>query len=89
MAESRVSNSIKHLEAWNFFVEEARNIREESDINHLGNFRIPIPDKSGNFIYTETVEGLWVELLKEWYKPRLNSPSIRGKIQYIVNQFKG
>lgn len=45
-----MSNSQKHPEAWNFFIEQARNV-ENTDVEFLGKYRIPVPDKSGNFIY--------------------------------------
>lgn len=60
---------------------------DEHELNHLGNYRIPIPDMSGNFIYADTVTQLWVRFMQEWEKPRLDSPSIKGKIQYIVQNF--
>lgn len=81
------NNSITHPEAWDFYINEARNIEEEPSINHLGKYRIPIPDESGNFIYADDTANLWREFIKEWYKPRLNSSSVYGKIQYIVTNF--
>lgn len=81
-------NSIKHPEAWKFYIDQARNIMEEPDLKKLGNYRIPVPDKSGNFIYADTVEELWGNFIQQWYKPKLNSESLYGKIQYIVENFK-
>ena len=85
----RQSNKKLHPEAWEFFVEQARNITEEEDLNHLGNYSIPVPDMSGNFIYTDTVEQLWIRFIQAWYRPSLNSHSVRGKIQYIAINFRG
>ena len=53
----------------------------------LGKYRIPKPDRSGNFIYANTVEDLWRQFIQAWFEPNLNSESIRGKIQYIVQNF--
>lgn len=47
------SNSELYPEVWKIFVEQARNISEEKDICHLGTYRIPNPDKSGNFLYSD------------------------------------
>lgn len=43
--ETRISNEEKYSEAWKFYIEMARNIEQESDISHLGNYRI-----SGDFV---------------------------------------
>lgn len=86
--ENRISNEEKHPEAWKFYIEMARNIEQESDISHLGNYRISVPDMSGNFIYAKTVEELWRRFIVSWYEPNLNSESVYGKIQYIVEKFK-
>lgn len=85
-----MSNSVKHPEAWKFYIEQARNIMEEPDLVHMGNYRIPVPDMSGNFIYADSVEVLWSKFIRIWYEPKLglNSPSVYGKIQYIVETFK-
>lgn len=79
-------NSELYPEAWAFFIEHARNITE-TEIAHLGNYSIPKPDKSGDFIYHNDV-GMLFQLFKdEFYKPAPNSPSVYGKIQYIVENF--
>ena len=83
----RESNAVKHPEAWAFYVEHARNISEEVSLNNLGNYRIPKPNKSGDFIYSDTIEYLWVQFIRSWYDEDINSLSVRGKIQYIVNNF--
>lgn len=83
-----MSNAVNHPEAWEFYVEQARNITKEPDLNHLGNYRIPVPDMSGNFIYADNVGHLWSQFIEAWYKPSLHSHSVRGKIQYIVENFK-
>lgn len=81
------SNAVRHPDTWNFYREEARNIMEEPDLCHLGNYRIPVPDKSGNFIYANEVTELWRLFILAWYRPALNSPSVYGRIQYIVQNF--
>jgi hypothetical protein len=85
-----MSNSENYPEAWAFFVEQARNIMEEPELVHMGNYRIPVPDMSGNFIYANSPEKLWSKFIRSWYDPKLgiNSPSVYGKIQYIVETFK-
>jgi hypothetical protein len=83
------SNSELHPEAWAFYVEEARNIMGEPDLVQLGNYRIPVPNMSGDFIYANTVESLWCQFIREWYRPQRNSHSVYGQIQYIVQTFKG
>lgn len=81
------SNAELYPEAWSFYIDQARNIKEEYDINYLGNYRIPEPNRSGKFIYAQTVEELWGKFIDKWNEPDLNSESIRSKIQYIVNTF--
>ncbi len=82
-----MSNKERYPDAWEFFIEQARNIEEEPEINHLGKYSIPVPDKSGNFIYANDVGNLWVQFIKAWEKPSLTSHSVKGKIQYIVQNF--
>ncbi len=81
------SNKKLYPEAWSFYVEQARNITNEPELVELGNYRIPEPNKSGNFIYANTIEELWTKFMFQWYKPNLNSESVHGKIQYIVQNF--
>ncbi len=82
-------NSKEHPEAFAFFVEQARNITEVLELKHLGNYRIPVPNMSGDFIYSMTVEVLWIKFIKMWYQLEgLNAPTVRGKIQHIVKTFK-
>jgi hypothetical protein len=85
-----VANSIKHPEAWKFWIEQCRNITEEPNLCELGDYRIPVPDQSGNFLYGETLHIMWNKFIRAWYSPKLglNSPSAYGKIQYIVEKFK-
>lgn len=80
-------NKERYPEAWAFFIKEARNITEEPDLKDLGNYRIPKPDRSGSFIYTNSVEMLWYEFIRAWFTPALNSECVRSKIQYIVQNF--
>ena len=79
-----MSNSEKYPEAWAFYIEQARNIMQEPELVHLGNYRIPKPNMSGDFIYAKTVEGLWSQFIQAWYMIDINSHSVYGKIQYIV-----
>ena len=79
-----MSNAKKHPDAWKFFVEQARNV-EGTDVAHLGNYRIPVPDKSGNFIYAPDSGILWRRFIEAWYTLEgLNAPTVRGKVQHIV-----
>jgi hypothetical protein len=80
-------NSEAHPEAWQFYVEQARNIAQEPELVHLGNYRIPKPNMSGDFIYALTVEELWSKFIRAWYAIDINSHSVYGKIQYIVQNF--
>jgi hypothetical protein len=82
MQEKRKSNSELHPEAWKFFIDQARNIMNEPELP--ANYRIPEPNMSGNFIYSDTIEGLWVQFIRKWYEPNFNSHSVYGQIQYIV-----
>lgn len=83
-----ISNAVKYPEAWNFFIEHARNMEDETESEH-GKYRIPVPDMSGNFIYADDSGVLFQRLCVEFYKPRFESPSIYGKIQYIADNFRG
>lgn len=87
--EKRKTNSELFPEAWKFFIDFARNITKEDDIKHLGNYRISDPrDLSGNtFIYANCPRELFNKLKDAWYSESLDSPSIYGKIQFIVNNF--
>lgn len=80
-------NSKKYPEAWEFFIEHARNIENEPDISHLGKYRIPKPDRSGKFLYANNPGLLFIKLKNTFYNIDINSPSVYGKIQYIVNNF--
>lgn len=83
---SQISNAIMYPEAWPIFLENARNMEDEEESIH-GKYRIPNPDMSGNFIYADCPRILFYRFKEEFYKPRLNSPSVYGKIQYIVRTF--
>lgn len=82
-----MSNRKKHPEAWAFFEEHARNIEGE-DVGKIAKYRVPKPDKSGDFIYSNCPANLFSLFIAEWYKPSLESPSVIGKVQYIVERFK-
>lgn len=92
MKQNRTSNSKLHPEAWKFWVKQCRNITEEPEINQNNKFmyRIPIPDESGRFLYGINLRHMWNSFIVNWYSPKLglNAPSIYGKIQYIVKNFK-
>ena len=79
-----MSNSEEYPEAWAFYIEEARNIMDVPELNELGNYRIPVPDRSGTFFYADEVTELWLKFIKSFYEVRFNSESVYGKIQYIV-----
>lgn len=79
-------NSELYPEAWAFFIEQARNMEEEEE-SKFGRYRIPKPDMSGNFIYSNCPGILFSRFKEEFYKPSLDSPSVYGKIQYIVQNF--
>jgi len=79
------NNKIDHPEAWAFFIEQARNIKKEPELKHLGKYRISEPNRSGKFIYADDTGILWNKFIQMWYKEDINSESLYGKIQYIVN----
>jgi hypothetical protein len=79
-------NSKKYPEAWNFFIEHARNM-ENTEFERFGKYRIPKPDKSGDFLYHDDVGWLFWYFKEEFYKPNLNSHSVHGIIQYVVENF--
>ena len=81
-----MSSRIKYPECWEFFIEQARNMEDEPE-GRIGKYRVPKPDMSGEFLYHDKVEWLFQMLKDEWYKPQPNSPSVYGKIQYIVENF--
>ena len=81
-----MSNSEKYPECWEFFVNQARNMEREPG-ESMGKYRVPVPDRSGNFLYHDRVEVLFQLLKQEWYKPRIESPSVYGKVQFIVENF--
>lgn len=83
----KVNNAELHPEAWEFYLEQARNIMD-TDLKDLGNYRIPKPNMSGDFIYAWDVGILWMKFIEEWYKPQHNSHSVFGQIQYVVETFK-
>jgi hypothetical protein len=82
----KMSNRIKHPELWAFFEEHARNMEGEKESCN-GKYRVPMPDMSGHFIYADCIVLLFIKLRHEWYKPRHNSPSVYGRIQFIVDNF--
>jgi hypothetical protein len=80
------SNSKKYPEAWIFFTQHTRNI-QNTEFELMGRYRISKPDMSGEFIYHDKVEMLFQIFKDEYYKPSINSHSIYGKIQHIVDNF--
>ncbi len=83
-----MNNSEKHPEAWAFFIEHARNM-EGTEFEEQGKYRIPYPSLTRpiRFIYADDSGYLWGKFIRTWYEERLDSPSIYGRIQYIVNHF--
>lgn len=81
------SNKEKHPEAWAFFVSQSRNMEEEPDELHLGKYRIPRPNMSGDFIYANDPGPLWARFIRAWYMADHNSHSVYGQIQFIVENF--
>ena len=84
----QISNAVKYPEAWEFFIEHARNMEDETESKY-GKYRIPKPDMSGNFIYADCPGVLFLLFKEEFYKPRFESYSVYGKIQYIADNFRG
>ncbi len=84
--ERSKSNSEKYPEAWEFWIENARNMEDEEEVV-LGKYRIPKPDMSGDFLYHDDVGILFLIFKKHFYKIDINSPSVYGKMQYIVQNF--
>jgi hypothetical protein len=80
-------NSEIYPECWDFFIKHARNISGEEEAK-IGKYRVPKPDMSGKFIYHDRVEMLFQLLKDEFYKINPKSPSVYGRIQYIVQNFK-
>ena len=85
----RVRNSEAYPECWAFFIEHARNLEEEPDYTPEKKYSVPYPDMSGRFIYADDTPLLWRRLFSAFYEVRLDSPSVYGKIQYIVRNFRG
>lgn len=57
--------------------------------SEFGKYRISRPDRSGDFIYADCPDILFANFKNVFYRPSLNSESVYGKIQYIVQNFKG
>lgn len=81
-----MTNSERYPKAWEFYIENARNITMEPDLVHLGNYRIPKPDGSG-IIYADTVTQLWSRFIKDWNESVHDEATLYNKIQYIVTHF--
>lgn len=86
--ETRKTNKELYPECWKFFIKHARNLENEPDYTPEKKYSVPWPDMSGRFIYANDTPLLWRKLFIEFYKPEINSPSVYGKIQYIVETFK-
>lgn len=63
----RKSNKKLYSEAWKFYEEHARNI-SGTYLASIANYRIPMPDMSGEFIYADTVEILWSKFIVQWFQ---------------------
>ena len=83
MESKQESNSKLYPECWAFFIEYARNMTG-TEFEQQGKYRVPMPDESGNFLYADHPGELFCMLKEEFYKPSIKSPSVYGKIQYIV-----
>lgn len=81
-----MSNSKLYPEAWKIFVRDARNIEKTEEGKQLGKYTIHSPIKS-EWLYSDTPDGLFRKFKDEFYKPDIKSPSVYGKIQYIVTNF--
>jgi len=84
------SNSELYPEAWEFFIEHARNVKAErlaGDKEMIADYRISKPDQSGEFFYNNHPGILFCMLRDAFYRVSLQSPSVYGKIQYIVQNF--
>ena len=79
------SNSKKYPEAWAFFIEHARNIKGCED-ESLGLYRVPHPTEE-ICLYSNHIGELFLKLKAVFYEPSLDSPSVYGKVQYIVTHF--
>ena len=87
MENKRLKNQEVYPECWDFFIKHARNLENEPDYTPEKKYSVPFPDMSGRFIYADDTTLLFKRLVKEFYKPSLNSPSVYSKIQYIVENF--
>jgi len=76
------SNDKLYPEAWKMFIEHARNIIGCED-EHLGKYRIPHPTKE-ECMYSDDIGMLFMMYKDAFYRPDFRSPSVYGKIQYIV-----
>ena len=82
------TNSELYPECWDFFIDFAKNITQEDDIKHLGNYRISLPNTKGEFIYADCTGILFNKLKKEFYKKSSERLSAYGNIQYIIEKYK-
>jgi len=87
MGKKRIINKEAYPECWAFFIEHARNLEDEPDYTPEKKYSVPCPDMSGRFIYANDTPLLWKKLFSEFYIPGINSPSVYGKIQHIVDHF--
>lgn len=87
MVDRRTSNEEAFPECWAFFIEHARNLEHEPDFTPEKKYSIPSPDRSGSFIYAADTPLLFRRLKEKFYEHSLDSPSVYGRIQYIVNNF--
>lgn len=77
------SNKVLHPECFAFFEEHARNMEEEP--NEEYKYRVPVPDRSGRFFYSNCVVELWRTLKHFWYKESPNSPSVQGRTRWVAH----
>ena len=81
-----MSNANNYPEAWKVFEKNARNIEGFED-EKFGKYAIHHPFKS-EWIYSNCPGELFMKFKDEFYKPDAKSPSVYGRIQYIVEHLR-
>ena len=81
-----MNNRKLYPEAWKVFERDARNISKTDEGKEFGDYVIHHPFKN-EWIYANDPADLFYKFKQAWYEPSLNSPSVYGKIQYIVENF--
>jgi len=81
-----MNNSEQYPEVWDVFIRDARNIEQTEEGKIHGKYVIHHPSKH-EWIYANDPGVLFEKFKDAWYEPNLDSPSVYGKIQYIVTHF--